>query len=108
MTQGLNFPILLNPPKKIPITHEQFNNLSYIGLASILCNYKVLIGKGEDVYTLYMSEGNEEPFYNNKRFEDLKKCWFINRSAELVYCKIPIGHPLVELINRKFSHFIMD
>lgn len=108
MTQGIHYPILLNPPTKVPITFEQFKKLSYMGLASIFCNYKVLIGKSEDTYTLYMNEGTEQSFCHNKRFEDLQTSWFINSSAELVYCKVPINHPLIDIINRKFSHLIME
>jgi len=108
MSQGLDYPILLNPPTKVPITYEQFNHLSYMGLSSIFCNYKVLIGKNDENYTIYMNNGTQYSFMNQKRFENLKECWFINSSAELVYCKIPIDHPLINTINRMFSHLIME
>lgn len=108
MAQGINYPILLNPPKKVDISYERFKKLSYMGLASIFCSYKLLIGKTENEYILYMNEGTEQSFCHNKRFDDLQKCWFINSSAELVYCKIPLNHPLIDIINRKFSHLIME
>ena len=106
MTQGLHYPILINPPKKVNITFEQFDKLSCIGLASLFCNYQYLIGKTEGEYRFYCREGYERPFFFNQRFKDLK--WFSYPTVEMVYCKIPSDHPLVEVINRKFSHLIME
>jgi hypothetical protein len=108
MAQGINYPILLNPSKKVNITYEQFKKLSYIGLSSFFCNYKVVFGMTDEHCIMYMNDGTQHSFWGHKRFESLKDCWWENSSAELVYCKIPLEHPLVELIKRKFSHLIME
>jgi hypothetical protein len=64
------------------------------------------VGKSENKYILYCKTGYEKPCYNNFRFKDTE--WFTIPSAELVLCEIPMNHPLIEIINKKFPHLIME
>lgn len=104
---GKHFPILLSPPKEVPLTYEDFQGLSIMGLGSLFCSYKVVFGMTDEHCIMYMNDGTQHSFWGHKRFEDLKDCWWENSAAELIYCKIPLEHPLVDLIKRKFSHLIM-
>lgn len=106
MKRGIDFPLLINAPKKLDLTLDQFDHLSYIGIGSLFCSYKFVICKRKDHYQAYMSEGTESSFINHPRFKDIK--WFVNRKAEVVNCVIPFDHDLCKVIESKFSHLIIE
>jgi hypothetical protein len=81
MEQGPHYPLYIYPPKKININHKQFKSLSYMGLGSLFCAYRVVIGKEDTQYIMYMHEGTEQNYWSSKRFESVKSYWFQNQSA---------------------------
>lgn len=105
MKIGLDCPILLHAPKEIQMSAEKFNHLSLIGISSFFCNYPAAIEKKDDCYKISMCEGRERSYYKSPRFKDIK--WYMCQEAEIVWCIIPIDNPLIEVINKKFSHLIL-
>jgi hypothetical protein len=106
---GLNYPIWVgDAPKPVDITAEDFYKLSWMGLASLWCSYKVLFHKTTDgSMKMYTSKYNIcDTCYNSKRFEGID--WFHNEAAEMYLCTIPAGHKLITTIEKKFKHLIME
>jgi hypothetical protein len=102
---GLDYPLYIRSPRKINITAEQFNKLSYMGLASLFCSFKYVIEKNEDDYKIYMREGYHWLLKENPRFKGLEIG--VYESAEMGLVIVPIDNPLIKTIEKYFSHLIM-
>jgi len=106
MKQGLDFPILLNAPKEVPITLERFDKFSYIGLASFMISYPVIICKRKKKYELHICESNASELHEKEGFKDLK--FWCNSEAEIVWCDIPFTHDTAKQIEKDFKHLIIN
>ena len=104
MTQ--DFSILLNAPKEIPITVEQHENLSVIGLASFMINYPICIADKGDHVILYCQDYKGNYFHVMPRFSEVIP-GRINESAELAYFTIPKTTKLFKTIEKKFKHLYL-
>jgi len=112
MANGKNYPLLLNAPRKVNISSEDFDKLSFIGLSSFLCSYPIVISRTKNGFELHMMESNSLRLGNfNKGKNDHPRLkgtyWRINKEAELVTGEIPNGHPLIKTLEKYFSHLIM-
>jgi len=103
--QGIHFPILIGAPKQIPYTLVQFDHISIIGLASLLCNYKVFFCDRGDKIEMYMKDHLAYIFHKTKRFEGID--FFEDTSVEMVWCKIPKSSELYTTILKYYRHLIM-
>jgi len=102
-----HYDILVNPPKEVPLTVEEFHNLSYFGLASFWCNYKVIFYYNEDK-NLKMYFHNEriiELFQKNYRFKDIE--WYEISNAGMYTCIIPKECEVFKTIEKHFNHLIL-
>lgn len=99
--------ILINPPKEIPITKEEFMHFTYYDLACFWCNWRLAFCFDDDnnieVYT------HREEFVDcccrNYRFKDIT--WYDIESAEMFTCTIPKENKLYDIITKKLQHLIM-
>lgn len=99
--------ILINPPKEIPVTKEEFMNFTYYDLSCFWCNWKAAFciddNNNIEVYT------HREEFVNrccrNYRFKDI--IWYDIESAEMFTCTIPKGDKLYDFIINNLQHLIM-
>lgn len=99
--------ILINPPKEIFITKEQFENFTYNDIACFWCNWRIaftfLENKDIKMYT------HNECFVNycmkNYRFKNIK--WYVNESSETFNCVIPKDNNMYKFIINKLNHLIM-
>lgn len=105
MKNGLDYPILLYAPKNVPLFLEEFDSLSVMGLCSFFCNYPAAIAKRDNSYEIYLKEERAWSYYSFPRFNGIK--WYYAVKDEIVYCTIPLEHPLVKIIINKFSHLIL-
>ncbi len=103
---ALHFPVLITAPKEIPITVEQFDSLSYIGLASFMLHYKVFFAEKEDEIILYCKDWKVNYFHELPRFKEVIP-GRINESAELGYFNIPKNTKLYQTINKYFRHLFL-
>ena len=106
MKKGLDYPLYVAKPNKINITAKQFSKLSYIGLASFLFSFPIVIEKLENEYRVYMREGYARKFAHKPRFEGLN--FWLFEDAEMVRIDIPINNNLIETINKYFNHLILE
>jgi hypothetical protein len=99
--------ILINPPKKISVTKEEFNNFTYYDLACFWCNWKVAFCFDE-YDNIDMFTGKEdicERCMKNHRFKDI--IWYNISKAEMFTCKIKKENKLYEFIINKLGYLIM-
>jgi hypothetical protein len=106
MNKGIDFPLLLNAPKEISLTIEQHEKLSYIGLASFMCNYPICIADKGDHIILYCPEWKGNKFHTMPRFAEVIP-GTINGSAELAWFTIPKTTKLFKTINKYFKHLYL-
>lgn len=102
-----SYDILINPPKEVPLTVEQFKHLSYFGIASLWCNYRVIFYYNED-RDLEMYFHDYIIFKlceKNYRFKNIE--WYEIPSAEMYTCTIPKDHEVVKTIEKYFTHLIL-
>lgn len=99
--------ILVNPPKEIFITKEQFENFSYYDLACFWCNWKLAFcfDDNGDIRVYTHSEDFCDRCCRNYRFKGIN--WYINEMAEMFICTIPKENELCNLILKYFDHLIM-
>lgn len=101
------YDILINPPKEVDLTVEQFNNLSWYGISALFCNYKVIFHYDDcgDLKMYFHRDEILERCKSNHRFKDI--LWHEDRSAEVYSCTIPKDFHVVKTIEKYFSHLIM-
>lgn len=99
--------ILVNPPKEIFITKEQFENFSYYDLACFWCNWKLAFcfDDNGDIQVYTHSEDFCDRCCRNYRFKGIK--WYENESAEMFICTIPKENELYGFVTKKLKHLIM-
>lgn len=104
--EGIHYPLYIQRPAEVNITVDQFNNLSYIGIASLLISWRyVLEPLDQGDYILYTNHSNGWDMWTYPRFKDLK--WYYHERAEMYMCFIPKDNPLCQTIKNYFSHLIL-
>jgi hypothetical protein len=109
MSTAYHHDIYINAPKQIAITKEQFDRISYIGIASLFCNYPGIIIERDSIYEVYMKEYRAYNLFllkeaGQKRFEGLR---FVKYGdAEMGSIEVPKEHPLAKTLQRYFRHLI--
>jgi len=103
---ALDFPLLLNAPKEMPLSVEQHEKLSCIGLASFMCNYPICIADKKDHVILYCPEWMGNKFHVMPRFAEVIP-GLINPSVELAYFTIPKTTKLFKTIDKYFKHLYL-
>lgn len=99
--------ILINPPKEIFVTKEEFMNYSYYDLACFWCNWRVAFCFDDD-NNIKAYTNNERLCYRccrNYRFKNIK--WYEIEVAEMFTCTIPKENELRNLVLKYFNHLIM-
>lgn len=101
------YDILINPPKEVNLTVDQFNHLSYYGIASLWCNYKVIFYYDEDnnLKMYFHDYGIFILCEKSHRFKDIE--WYEIPSVEMYTCTIPKEHEVIKTITKYFSHLIL-
>jgi len=110
MAEGLHYPLYVRTPSKLDITFEQFDNLSVIGLGSLLVSWPAVIHKNivEKRYEIYANYSNGWRILELKRIKDKNfKAWDYS-SVEMYRIDIPEDDDLIPVIIRKFSHLIFE
>lgn len=102
----IHYNILINPPREVPVTHAEFCQFSYYGVASFWCNYRIAIHVEENGdLKLYGNSSNSRAisyWIDEPRFEGLKA--FVISKAEMCYFEIPKDHALAITLNKYFKH----
>ena len=102
--QGINFPLYITKPDGgIPITKEQHEKLSYMGLASFMISYPIAIADKGDEYILYCHDWQANEFHSHPRFKEVIP-GRINGSAEMGYFNIPKTTKLAKSIEKYCKH----
>jgi len=101
--------IYINPPRQINVTKEQFDKISYIGIASLFCNYPGIIIEVDSMYKVYMKDSRAYSFFllkvaGQKRFEGVN--FYECKSAEMGIIDVPKEHPLAQTLVKYFRHLI--
>lgn len=99
MEQTIHFPLYINAPAEIPITHEQFERLSYIGVASFFVSYGFVIHDTKDEnksLKVYLSDRWFWTIRNDKK-NDQKLAMAYYSSAEFGYMVLHPGDRYYEL-----------
>lgn len=109
MNNAYHHDIYINAPRQINITKEQFDRISYMGIASLFCNYPGIIIERDSMYEVYMKEYRAYNLFllkeaGQKRFEGLRFAKI--DSAEMGLIEVPKEHPLVETLVKYFRHLI--
>lgn len=104
--RGLDFPLLLNAPKELPLTVEQFDSLSVIGLASLMCSYSIIIADRGDNLTLNCADWKGNYFHGMPRFSEVIP-GRIYSSAEMAEFTIPKTTKLAATIEKYFKHLYL-
>lgn len=99
--------ILINPPKEIFTTYEEFKSFSYFGIAAFFCNWKVCFHKNEDgSIKMWTHRYNiADTCMNSKRFNGID--WYENSAAEVYNCTIPKDSKLIHTIEKKFKYLFL-
>ena len=102
--------LLINPPKEVYVTKEQFDKMSYMGIATFFCNFPGAILEREDNYEVYMQEWRAQHYFNlkeknQKRFEGLSFVKY--ESAEMGMITVPKDHILANTLNKYFKHLFL-
>lgn len=100
--------ILINPPKKIPVTKEEFKNFTCYELACFWCNWKAAFYYNENG-DLKMYTGRENITYlcsRNHRFKGI--IWYEMSAVEMYFCIIPKDTKLYHFMKKHFSYLIME
>lgn len=104
--EPIHYQLYIESPSTMNLTKEQFNKLSYIGLASLFISFKIVIEPTGIGYQIILSRGVDwDLFVDNHRFKGIQ--FYENESAEFVYCNIDFGHPLCKLIETNFKKFVL-
>ena len=96
--------IIINPPREIFVTKEEFLHFTFFELACFWCNWKLAWYFDDDknikIYT------GRETFayccYNNYRFKDITI--YEIPEAEMFYCIIPKENKLYKFITNNLKH----
>ena len=102
ITRGLSYPLYVTPPKEIDITIEEFNKLSYFGVASFwIANMLAVHEVGDDEKTLkvYLSDRLFWTIRNNKKYDGIEMGYY--RNAEFGYVNLKPGMPHYDYIMKK-------
>ena len=102
MSEGLHYPLYITPPKEVDITKEQFDHLSYYGIAALLIAFPFVIEEQENGdYHIYGSVSKLYKFVE-LLYKELK-CYDLT-SIEGMKIVIPKDHKLYHRVNKYFPH----
>lgn len=107
MSKAIHFPLYIEAPKQIPLTKEEFNHLSYFGIANLFISYRLVILDENTFYKCYLTQSGdfEHLVRTNHRFNNLK--WFGYESVELSFVKINKDSKYGSFIENKLQHLIL-
>jgi hypothetical protein len=107
MKTPIHFPLYIEAPKQIPLTKEEFNHLSYFGVASLFVSYRLVIIDVNTSYKCYLTQSGdfEHLIRTNHRFKDLE--WFEDTSVELSFVNIDKDSKYGSFITNKLQHLIL-
>lgn len=98
--------ILINPPKEIFVTKEEFDNFTYYDMACFWCNWKVVFCYEEDMLVMYTGKRDIcDLCVRNHRFKGIQ--WYDIPKAETYTCRIPKENDLYSFIERHLGYLIM-
>jgi hypothetical protein len=99
--------VLINAPKEIYTTFEEFTHFTYYEIAAFFCNWKVCFYKNEDgsIKMRTSKWSIADTCMKSKRFEGID--WFENESTEVYSCTIPKDNKLIEIIETKFNYLFL-
>lgn len=106
MNKALHFPLLINAPKEVPLTISQHNNLSFMGLASFMIHWPIVIADHGDYLKLYCEEWRGNYFHEMPRFAEVIP-GRIYQEAEMAYFKIPKETKLYTSLQKYFKHLFL-
>lgn len=87
------------------MTVHDFHNLSIIGLASHLINWKITIEKDKNGLKIYTSQSNIYDLASYPRLKHLK--FFEYETIEMGRMDIPKNDPLFNIFLNKFSNYLL-
>jgi len=105
ITEGIHYPLYIERPSKIDLTKDQFNHLSYYGIATLMCVWTFVIVDEITHYKLYINYNKGYTLFDNHRFQDLDKYELEN--IECLLAKIPKEHTVAKFIERKCQNRII-
>lgn len=99
--------ILINPPKKIPVTKEAFHNFSFYDLACFWCSWRLAFeyDDNNDIVAYTNNESFMCACLRSRRFKGITL--YEMPSAEMYRCTIPKEDILYNFIENKLKHLIM-
>lgn len=98
--------ILINPPKEIFVTKEEFDNFTYYDMACFWCNWKVAFCYEDDMLVMYTGKRNIcDLCARNHRFKDIQ--WYDIPRVEMYVCRIPKSNDLCVIIEKHLGYLIM-
>jgi len=100
--------ILINVPKEVFTTYQEFISFSYYEVAAFFCNWKICFHKNEDG-SIKMWTHNKKLVYkciDSRRFIGIN--WFENSSAEVYNCTIPKDNNLIKIIESKLKYLFLQ
>jgi hypothetical protein len=98
--------VLINPPKEIPITAEQFKKFTYYEIAAFFCNWKACILRTEEGFQIFTKAGLAYRCLENHRFVKGEEKWFVNESAEVYHCTVK-SLRLIAILEKHFKHLFL-
>lgn len=102
MSEAIHYDIYVVPPAKMNVTKEQFDNFSFIGIASFLVSWPFVIDVLENGdYQVYGSESKLWKFDELLR-DEIEV--YIYKSVEMLRFDIPKGHKLIDRLDKYYSH----
>lgn len=107
MSKSIHFPLYIEAPKQISLTKEEFDHLSYFGIANLFVSYKLVILDENNFYKCYLTQSGDFEYLvrTNYRFKDLK--WFENSSVELSIVNIDKNSKYGNFIEKNLQHLIL-
>jgi hypothetical protein len=100
--------ILINPPKKIFVTKEEFEDFTYYDMACFWCNWRVAFHYDE-CENIVMYTGKEDicqRCLKNHRFSNIT--WYQQSKSETFFCIIKKDSNLYDFITKKLTYLIME
>ncbi|ERR1039458_3124375 len=102
----IHFPLLISAPKEIPLTIEQFDNLSIMGLSCFMISYPISISDMGDYVLLHCHDWQANHFHDMPRFKEVIP-GRIYESVEMGEFTIPKATELYATIEKYFKHLFL-
>jgi len=102
----MGYNLLLNAPKEVNLTVEEYRNLTIFGLGSFMINYPIVIENRENDVILYCSEGQAQEYHDDPKFKEVSP-GRIEPSIERGYYTIPKTTELFKEIEKDYKHLYL-